>query len=116
MAAEQDELAHFCDALCNELSQQSAKAAEAERVRSSSSDTEDSCHLFCEYETWWSRLLKSHTAENLPHKSKTKQCRTQGPDLRNVYPVKIMSACSGLLPEASVLQAGWVKLRANVEG
>ena len=114
--AEEDELAHFCDTLCNELSQQSAKADEAERVRSSSSDTEDSCHLFCEYETWWSRLLKSHT-EGLPQKSQsqTKRCRTEGSDLRNVFPVKIVSGCSGLLPEASVFQAGWVKLRTNVE-
>ena len=92
------DLEEFCEELCNGLSQESEEAAAADAVRSSSSDTEDGCYLFCQFETWWSRLLKEHTKQiHRPKRLKVSQ---------DVRPVRVISACSGLLPEASVLKAG----------
>lgn len=92
------ELEEFCDALCNELQREGTAATFADAVRSSSSDTEDSGHLFCEFGTWWSQLLKEHT-KGFWSKRKRR-------DFQRLNPVRILSACSGLLPEASCLKAG----------
>ena len=102
------DLDDFCEGLCAQMAQEGIEADAADVLRDSSSDTEESMQLFgSECETWWSRLLKEHgQAFDHLHVASVRHAKKSLEDLKDIPVVTVLSACSGLVPEASVFKAG----------
>ena len=91
------DMEEFFEELLRAHSQECDASNLADAVREPSSDTEESVSV-ASYPTWWSDLIKNHTSH------------IEAPKTSAEFPIRAMSACSGMCPEIAVFQVARLKL------